>query len=76
MPAAKEKTFKCLNPVGIDNPVEPHPLAPLAVRCGKLLELNVLNLHPTQVVSNPMSGCFEPVFSACPIPIIQGVNTC
>jgi hypothetical protein len=28
MPAAKEKTYKCLNPVGFNEPVEQFPLAP------------------------------------------------
>ena len=28
MPAAKEKTYKCLNPVGNQEPVETFPLAP------------------------------------------------
>jgi len=27
MPAAKEKTYKCLNPVGIQEPVDQFPLA-------------------------------------------------
>ena len=28
MPAAKSKVYKCLNPVGIQKPVEQYPLAP------------------------------------------------
>ena len=42
MPAAKEKTFKCLSPVGIDNPIEQSPLAPrLKSLEGKTIHLSI-----------------------------------
>jgi hypothetical protein len=42
MPAAKEKTYKFLSPVGIDNPVEQYPLAPrLKTLNGKTVHLSI-----------------------------------
>ncbi len=42
MPAAKEKNYKCLNPVGIDNPIEQFPLAPrLKSLNGKTVHLSI-----------------------------------
>jgi hypothetical protein len=42
MPAAKEKTYKCLNPVGIQEPVEQFPLAPrLKELTGKRVHLSI-----------------------------------
>ena len=42
MPAAKEKTFKCLSPVGIDNPIDQFPLAPrLKSLDGKTVHLSI-----------------------------------
>ncbi len=39
MPAAKEKTYKCLNPVGIQEPVDQFPLA------ARLKDLNGKTVH-------------------------------
>lgn len=42
MPAAKEKTYKCLNPVGINDPAEQFPLAPrLKSLDGKTVHLSI-----------------------------------
>ena len=42
MPAAKEKTFKCLNPVGIQEPVDTVGLAPrLKSLEGKTVHLSI-----------------------------------
>ena len=42
MPTAKEKSYKCLNPVGIDNPVKQYPLAPrLKSLDGKTVHLSI-----------------------------------
>jgi hypothetical protein len=42
MPAAKEKTYKCLNPVGIQEPVDQFPLAPrLKDLKGKTVHLSI-----------------------------------
>ena len=42
MPAAKEKTYKCLNPVGIQEPVETHSLAPrLKQLDGKTVHMSI-----------------------------------
>jgi hypothetical protein len=42
MPAAKEKTYICLNPVGINDPVEQFPLAPrLKSLDGKTVHLSI-----------------------------------
>jgi hypothetical protein len=39
MPAAKDKVYKCLNPVGTDVPVDTYPLAP------RLDNLNGKNIY-------------------------------
>ncbi len=42
MPAAKEKTFKYLNPVGVSVPVDQYPLAPrLKSLEGKTIHLSI-----------------------------------
>jgi len=42
MPAAKEKVYKCLNPQGIDEPVQQYPLAPrLDTLDGKTVHLSI-----------------------------------
>jgi hypothetical protein len=42
MPPAKEKTYKCLSPIGIDNPVEQFPLSPrLNTLDGKTIHLSI-----------------------------------
>ena len=42
MPAAKEKTYKCLNPYGIQEPVEQSALAPrLKELSGKTIHLSI-----------------------------------
>jgi hypothetical protein len=42
MPPAKEKTYKCLSPVGISNPVEQSPIAPrLKSLDGKTVHMSI-----------------------------------
>ena len=42
MPSAKEKTYKCLNPRGIQEPVDQYPLAPrLKDIKNKTIHLNI-----------------------------------
>ena len=42
MPAAKEKTYKCLNPVGTNDPVDQIPMAPrLNSLEGKTIHLSI-----------------------------------
>jgi hypothetical protein len=42
MPAAKQKTYKCLNPVGVQEPVEQSPIAPrLKSLEGKTVHLSI-----------------------------------
>ena len=42
MPAAKEKTYKCLNPIGIQDPVDTFALAPrLKSLDGKTVHLSI-----------------------------------
>ena len=42
MPAAKKTTYKCLNPVGIQEPVEQFPLAPRLNKLeGKTIHLSI-----------------------------------
>jgi hypothetical protein len=42
MPAAKEKTYKCLNPQGIQEPIDQYPLAPrLKDLKGKTVHLSI-----------------------------------
>ena len=42
MPPAKSKVYKCLNPVGIQDPIEQSPLAPrLKSLAGKTIHLSI-----------------------------------
>ena len=42
MPAAKSKVYKCLNPVGIQDPIEQSALAPrLKTLAGKTIHLSI-----------------------------------